>query len=333
LLFTPLGYYEAQKEEVQKTMAQLHNNTSNLPADARGGVVAIGNFDGVHRGHQVLLGAAQEIAGKQGVASGVLTFEPHPREFFQKAGEPFRLTLLPAKQRLMTELGIDHIFALGFDDTLASLSADEFIRNVLVRDLGAAHIIIGSDFAFGRGRTGNADTLRSEADKGLFDLTVIEPVCCGESGAYSSSRIRALLQEGKFKDAAALLGRPWEIEAEVVHGDKRGRTIGFPTANQRVARYLRPPLGVYAVRVLIEGEKEYRPGAANFGIRPMFRIEEPIFETYIFDFSGDIYGKTMRVQPVAHLRPEMAFDGLDALKERIKQDCLAAQAVLKSPGL
>ncbi len=314
-------------------MMQLHNNIKNLPAEARGAAVAIGNFDGVHLGHRVLLSAAAEIAEKQGSSSGVLTFEPHPREFFQPGGEPFRLTLLPEKQRLMGALGLRHLVALPFDAALASLTAEQFINDILVRDLGVGHVIVGDDFAFGKGRGGTAETLRNAADKGLFDLTVISPVCCGEAEVYSSSRIRALLKEGNFAQAAELLGRPWEIEAEVVHGDKRGRQIGFPTANQRVARYLRPPFGVYAVRVLIEGEAEYRAGAANFGVRPMFRIEEPIFETYIFDFSGDIYGKTMRVQPVAHLRPEMAFEGLDALKERIKQDCLAAQAVLESPGL
>jgi riboflavin kinase / FMN adenylyltransferase len=162
---------------------------------------------------------------------------------------------------------------------------------------------------------------------------VLDPVQCGDREAFSSTRIRNLLQQAKFGEAAALLGHPWQLEAPVVHGDKRGRDLGYPTANQRVERYLRPPYGVYAVRLLIEGETAWREGAANFGIRPMFRIEEPIFETYIFDFNGDIYGKIMRVQPVAHLRPEASFEGLEALKERIKQDCVAARAVLKSTRL
>jgi riboflavin kinase/FMN adenylyltransferase len=272
-------------------------------------------------------------ARKLGVPLAVLTFEPHPREFFQKGAEPFRLTLLPMKARLVEPLGVRHLVALPFDAALAALPAQEFIDRILVRGLGAKHIVVGADFAFGKGRAGTVDTLREVADDGLFGLTVLQPVCCDEAEAFSSSRIRALLAEGKFGDAAALLGHPWEIEAEVVHGDKRGRDLGFPTANQRVTRYLRPPFGVYAVRVKIEGEDKWRDGAANFGIRPMFRIEEPIFETYILDFTGDIYGKTMRVQPIAHLRPEMSFNGLEALKERIKQDCVAARAVLKSTGL
>lgn len=321
------------KRRIQKAMMELHNNIERLPAAAQGGVIAIGNFDGLHLGHQVLITAAREIAKKINAPAGVLTFEPHPREFFQKGTEPFRLTLLPAKRRILGELGLDHLFVLPFDEKLAALTADEFIARVLAGALKARHIVVGADFAFGRGRSGTVETLRAAAAKGLFDLTVIDPVRSGDAEAYSSSRIRALLKAGKFADAAALLGRPWDIEAEVVHGDKRGRDLGYPTANQRLSRHLQPPFGVYAVRVLIEGEADWRPGAANFGIRPMFRIEEPIFETYIFDFVGDIYGKMVRVQPVAHLRPEMAFDGLEALKERIKQDCLAARAVLKSTEL
>ncbi|TAL37174.1 MAG: bifunctional riboflavin kinase/FAD synthetase [Alphaproteobacteria bacterium] len=314
-------------------MDELHNNIDNIPPRARGGVVAIGNFDGVHLGHRALVQAAKDIADKGGAPLCVLTFEPHPREFFQKGGEAFRLTLLPAKRRLLSELGVRHVVALNFDEKLAGLSADEFIEQVLVKGLGARHIVTGSDFAFGRGRSGNVATLQKASQEGRFGFTAIDPVRCDGSEVYSSTRVRALLQAGKFGDAAALLGHPWEIEAEVVHGDKRGRDLGYPTANQRVSRCLKPPYGVYAVRVMIEGETVWRRGAANFGIRPMFRIEEPIFETYIFDFAGDIYGKTMRVQPIAHLRPEMAFNGLEALKERIKQDCVDAQAVLKSTGL
>lgn len=314
-------------------MTELHNNIDNIPLQARGAVVAIGNFDGVHLGHRALVQAAKDIADKAGAPLGVLTFEPHPREFFQPKGEAFRLTLLPAKRRLLSELGVRHVFALNFDEKLAGLGADEFINHVLVKDLGARHIVTGADFAFGRGRSGNAETLQKSAKEGCFGFTAIDPVCCDGSEVYSSTRIRTLLQAGKFADAAGLLGHPWEIEAEVVHGDKRGRDLGYPTANQRVPRYLKPPYGVYAVRVMIEGETAWRTGAANFGIRPMFRIEEPIFETYIFDFADDIYGKTMRVQPIAHLRPEMAFSGLEALKERIKQDCVDARAVLKSTGL
>jgi riboflavin kinase / FMN adenylyltransferase len=321
------------EERYPKEMVQLHNSIEALPEAAKGGLVAIGNFDGVHLGHRALIGAAGDIAAGEGMPLNVLTFEPHPREFFQPDAPPFRLTLLPAKQRLMGALGVAHLFALPFDEKMAALGADAFIDKVLVQGLGARHIVVGPDFAFGRGRGGTVETLRDAVRRGLFRLTVMQPVTDAESRPYSSSRVRACLAAGDFAGAAQLLGAPFAIEAEVVHGDKRGREFGFPTANQRVPRYQRLPYGVYAVRVRVGGEDRWREGAANFGIRPMFRIEEPIFETYIFDFAEEIYGKTMEVAPVAHLRPEMSFEGMEALKNRIEQDCVAARAVLKSTRL
>lgn len=294
-----------------------------LPALPHGTVLAIGNFDGVHPGHLALINRAQEIAAEQKLTAAVLTFEPHPREFFAPDGEPFRLTLLPMKARLIAAAGIRDIFAPSFDAGFAGLSANEFMA--FLRDrLRARHIVVGGDFAFGKGRAGTVDTLRQ-----MFDVTVIDPVTCRDGAAYSSTRIRELLRTGDLQGAAGLLGRAWEIEAEVVHGDKRGRELGFPTANQQVERYVRMPFGIYAVRVQIEGEQETRMAVANFGIRPMFRIRQPIFETHIFDFAQSIYGKIMRVEPVRYLRPEMAFDGLDALIVQMKQDCLDARGVFK----
>ena len=308
---------------------KLHNNIDVSP-DALGAVVAIGNFDGVHLGHQALLRKAGEIARAQNAQLSVLTFEPHPREFFQAQGEPFRLTLLPMKQRLLEALGVAHLFALAFDEKLSRLTAEEFIKNILAEGLRAKHVVVGQDFAFGKGRAGNVESLQKS---GLFGVTALDPVTCDGSEAYSSTRIRAFLKEANFAGAAALLGRDWQVEMPVVHGDKRGRELGFPTANQQVGRYLRLPYGIYAVKVLIEGENDWRGGVANFGIRPMFRIEQPIFETYIFDFDADLYGKTLRVQPLKYLRGEQAFSGLEALKSQIKQDCHAAVSVLKSTQL
>ncbi len=310
-------------------MMKLHNNTA-IPEEALGTVVAIGNFDGVHLGHQALIKKAGEIAHAQNAKLSVLTFEPHPREFFQPQGEPFRLTLLPMKQRLLAELGVAHLFALPFDEALSRLTAEEFIKNILGEGLGAKHVVVGQDFAFGKGRAGNVELLQKA---GHFGVTALVPVTCAGAEAYSSTRIRSFLKEAKFSEATALLGRDWQVEMPVVHGDKRGRELGYPTANQQVGRYLRLPYGIYAVKVLIEGETNWRGGVANFGIRPMFRIEQPIFETYIFDFTGDLYGKTMRVQPLKYLRGEQAFAGLEALKSQIKQDCHAAVSVLKSQQL
>jgi len=309
---------------------KLHNNQVAIPQEARGAVVAIGNFDGVHLGHRALVEKAKEIAKKEGAPAGVLTFEPHPREFFQPDGEPFRLTLLPMKQRLLSELGVDHLYALPFDEKLSSLGADEFIQKILAGALGAKHVVTGRDFAFGKGRAGNVESLRKS---GLFGVTTLDDVTSADGQPYSSTRIRGLLKETKFSDAASLLGWDWQIEMPVVHGDKRGRELGFPTANQQPGRHLQLPYGIYAVKAQVEGEKIWRGGVANFGIRPMFRIQQPIFETYIFDYNAEIYGKTMRVQPLRYLRGEQAFAGLDALKTQIKQDCHDAAAVLKSSQL
>jgi len=305
-------------------MRTLYEDMTALPALPQGTVLAIGNFDGVHPGHAALIARAQDIAAAQNLTAAVLTFEPHPREFFAPDGEPFRLTLLPEKARRLAALGAVYIFAPAFDAGFAGLSAAEFM-NFLRDRLHARHIVVGADFAFGKNRAGTVETLR-----GMFDVTVIDPVTCTDGAVYSSTRIRDLLRRGDFGSAAKLLGRPWEIEAEIVHGDKRGRELGYPTANQRVDRYVRIPFGIYAVQALIEGEEKPRTAVANFGIRPMFRIRQPIFETHIFDFHQSIYGKILRVEPVKYLRPEKIFDGLEALIAQMKQDCLAARAVFKS---
>ncbi|MFN7113907.1 MAG: bifunctional riboflavin kinase/FAD synthetase [Alphaproteobacteria bacterium] len=305
-------------------MRTLYEDMTALPALPQGTVLAIGNFDGVHPGHAALVKRAQDIAAAQKLHAAVLTFEPHPREFFLPDGDPFRLTLLPEKARRLMALGAGHIFAPAFDAGFAGLSATDFMG--FLRDrLHARHVVVGADFAFGKNRSGNVDSLRE-----MFDVTVIDPVTCGDGAAYSSTRIRDLLRRGDLAGAAQLLGRPWEIEAEIVHGDKRGRELGYPTANQQVDRYVRIPYGIYAVRARIEGEEKPREAVANFGIRPMFRIRQPIFETHIFDFHQSIYGKILRVEPVKYLRPEKIFDGLEPLIAQMKQDCLAARAVFKS---
>lgn len=304
-------------------MKNVFEDMTVLPRAARGAVLAIGNFDGVHPGHQALIARAKDLAAARKCRTAVMTFEPHPREFFKPNDPPFRLTLLPMKARLFAALGVDDVFAPPFDAAFAALSADDFMT--FLRDrLEPESIVVGADFAFGKGRGGGIDTLRD-----MFDVQVVKPVTCPDGAVYSSTRIRALLEEGKLVEAARLLGRPWEIEAEVVHGDKRGRELGYPTANQQVDRYIRIPYGIYAVKVTIEGETSPRIGVANFGIRPMFKIKQPIFETHIFDFTGDIYGKAMRVEPVKFLRPEKAFADLEALVRQMKQDCLDARAVFK----
>ena len=308
-------------------MITLHTDIRHIPATAQGCVLVIGNFDGVHLGHRALIEKAKALAEREKAPLGVMTFEPHPRRFFQPEAESFRLTMPPMKQRLLENLGVDHLFSLEFDQALSRIAAAEFIDRILVQSLRARHIIVGEDFAFGRGREGTAETLRA-AKK--FGLSTMPPVTAPDGQVYSSSAVRELLRQGRFAEAEKMLGWPWAMEAPVIHGDKRGRTLGFPTANQDMAGYVGIPHGVYAVRVLIEGETVWHNGAASFGIRPMFQRHLPVFETFIFDFSREIYGKMLRVQPVKYLRTELRFKDTEALVAQMKEDCITAKAVLKS---
>lgn len=319
-------------------MMNVHNDLSRLPDAARGCVLAIGNFDGVHKGHQRVIAEAQRWARAAGAPLGVMTFEPHPRAFFQPGIAPFRLTPAPAKARLLAALGVDHLFVPAFDAAFAALDAQAFIA-LLTDTLQARHVVIGHDFAFGRGRAGTLAQLGA-----ALPTTVVAPVCDGSGIAYASSEARAALLAGDLARAEAILGRPFEIEAEVIHGNKRGREFGMPTANQTTGDYLHLPYGVYAVEALIEGEKDtaggkedttggkaaWRPAVANYGIRPMFEVAEPLLETHLFDFSGDLYGKVLRVRPVRYLRGEAKFPSLDALIAQMKDDCLRARAILSS---
>jgi len=307
-------------------MTVFHAYSEGIPAEAQGCVLVLGNFDGVHLGHRALVARAKEIAAEAGASVGVVTFEPHPRNFFQKDAPVFRLTPLPLKQKLLASLGACHVFTLAFDAALAGMAAEDFIEEILVRGLRARHVVIGSNFAFGKGRRGTPAMLQACP---AFRTEVVEPVAAGGI-VYSSTAARGHLAEGRFEEAAKILGWPWRIEAEVLHGDKRGRTLGFPTANQDAGEVLRIPYGIYAVRARVEGEGIWREGVASFGLRPMFRLESPLLETFIFDFSDEIYGKILAVQPVLHLRGEMKFDSLEALVAQMKEDCIAAKAVLKS---
>ena len=292
----------------------------------KGGAVALGNFDGVHRGHQALLDRTAEQAKVLNAPVVALTFEPHPRGFFVPDTGPFRLTLLPAKLRLLEQYGVQAVLAQRFDQAFADLSPDAFVDDVLLKGLGVRHVVCGYDFTFGARRGGNVERLREKGkDKG-FGVTVLEPVT-REGEIYSSTRIREALRAGWVSEAAELLGHHWEIEGEVELGDQRGRTIGFPTANVALGEHLRPRFGVYAVRALVDGV--WRDAVANLGRRPTFGKLKENFEVHLFDFSGDLYGKVLRVALIEFIRPEMKFGGLDQLKAQIATDGEAARNILK----
>ncbi len=309
---------------------RLFRHYAGIPGDARGGVVAVGNFDGMHRGHQVLLGGARKAARDAGVPLGVLTFEPHPRRYFQPETPPFRLTPLRIKARHLAAFGVDVLYVLQFDNGFSRLSAADFVKDVLVDGLGVARVVVGADFCFGRKRLGDVDYLRGQG----FGVDVVAPVADGGGAVYSSSAIRQHLREGRPAQAADLLGHLWEIEGRVLSGDKRGRTIGFPTANVGLGGYLHPARGVYAVRAGVDAgdNTKWLGGVANFGVRPTVDGSNLLLEVHFFDYDGDLYGRHLRVALVDYIRAEQKFSGLEALKTQIAADCAKARVLLAAMG-
>ncbi len=294
-------------------------------ADDRGASVAIGNFDGVHLGHQHVM----DIAGKSDAPLGILTFEPHPREFFAPDAPPFRLMNAEARAHRLEKLGVDLLYELAFNRALAGLEAEDFAREVLADGLGVAHVVVGADFCFGKGRKGNTKSLQEFGARFGFGVTIAE-IMEGPLGAVSSTNIRNALSEGRPRDAAAMLGHWHRIDGPVLHGEKRGRQLGYPTANMSLAGLHVPKLGVYAVLVdVLDGSHQgsYR-GVASLGVRPMFGGEEPNLETYLFDFTGDLYGADLSVALIDFLRPEAKFDGIDALVTQMDADSAEARAIL-----
>jgi len=313
---------------------RIFRHYQGIPDAVRGAVVAIGNFDGVHRGHRALLAHARALADERNGCLGVVAFEPHPQEFFHPGTERFRLTPFRTKARLLAEAGVDAMFALPFDAEMAKKSAQEFVIDVLVDGLAAGCVVVGSDFQFGKGRAGDVAVLSYMGEMEGFGVDVFRPVGLLDGGAdkISSSTIRDALKQGRPEEAARLLGRWWTVESRVEHGDKRGRDLGFPTANMRLDDYLKPAFGIYAVRATVMENDEPTArydGVASFGIRPMFETDVPLLETHLFDFSGDLYNKHLAAELIAYLRPEMKFESLDALKVQMTMDCDKARILLR----
>ncbi|HEY6579056.1 MAG TPA: bifunctional riboflavin kinase/FAD synthetase [Rhizomicrobium sp.] len=310
---------------------RIFRHHRDIPDGFKSGVVAIGNFDGVHRGHQALMAEAKRLAGERNAIFAVLAFEPHPQEFFRRGAECFRLTPFRTKARLIAEQGADAMFALPFDAAMAANSAQDFILDVLIDGIGAGAVVVGADFRFGKGRAGDAAVLAYMGGMEGLGVTIFPAVEDEHHGKISSSRIRAALKAGHPEEAAQLLGHCWTVESRVEHGDGRGRTIGVPTANMRIDDYLAPAFGVYAVRATVMEDDTPAgryDGVANFGIRPMFEVPVPLLETWLFDFSDDLYGKHLAVELLAYLRPEAKFSDLEALKMQIEADAQAARKVL-----
>ena len=300
---------------------------SALPPALRGGVVALGNFDGFHLGHQAVVGRAVDRARAEGRPALVATFDPHPVRYFNPAAPPFRLTTLDQRERLFAAAGADAMIVFRFDGALAGLTAEAFVAERLAGLFGAAAVVTGEDFTFGRARGGTAQVLGLLAAQHGMAAEAVAPVALGGE-PVSSSRIRDALRQGDCATAARLLTRPFTIEGVVQPGDQVGRTIGYPTANLALDRYLRPRYGIYAVRARLADGRLFG-GAANLGIRPTFEPPKELLETFLFDFDETLYGQTLAVELHAFLRPEARFDGLDALKAQMARDCDEARRVLE----
>ncbi|MCA1335082.1 bifunctional riboflavin kinase/FAD synthetase [Pseudooceanicola marinus] len=295
----------------------------------RGAVAAIGNFDGVHLGHQAVIDIARAEADKLGAPLGIMTFEPHPRQVFAPNSPPFRLTNAASRAHRLEKLGVDMLYELSFTHALAALSPQDFVEKVIVKGLGLRHVVVGADFHFGAKRAGNVEILKEFGKKYGFGVSVAQLLESGER-EISSTEIRTALAEGRPRDAAAMLGHWHRIEGTVIRGDQRGRDLGFPTANMAISGLHRPRFGIYAalVDVLTGPHKGSYLSAANLGMRPMFDGEEPNLESYLFDFRGDLYGCEISVGLVEFLRPEMKFDGIQSLIEQMDRDCAQAREIL-----
>lgn len=297
-----------------------------LPGLLRGSVIAIGNFDGLHRGHRTVIAEALAIGEQLGAPTLVLSFDPHPRTLFRPDAPMFRLTPDPVKARVLRALGVAGLVNARFDRAFAGQTADEFITGVLVAQLGARHVVVGHDFRFGRGQSGDTTLLASAGPAAGFGVTVIDAFSDEGGEVVSSSRIRDLLRAGDAVEAAGLLGYRFLFSAPVIHGDARGRDLGYPTANLDPGRQFELAHGIYAVRARIGGH--LRDGVASFGRRPTFDNGNPLFEVHLFDFAGDLYGQWMDVSVICRLRGEKRFDSIDALIAQMDLDSAEARAAI-----
>jgi len=314
----------------------LIRENKEIPPDCKQAVVAIGNFDGVHLGHQKLIEAADNQAKTLCKPLGVLTFEPHPRSLFRPDEPVFRLSSPSWKARLLKGLGVQCLDVATFDRDLAGLEAQEFVQQILVERLAVSHVVTGYDFHFGRGRKGSPETMRELGDKYGFGVTIVDQVTDDDGVApYSSSAIRTALRHGNVAKAAEQLGHWWSVMGTVVKGDERGKTIGYPTANMKLEPGCDPHEGIYAVRVRLAdqeaeaGDNTIWNGAGYIGYRPTFETEKLFLEVFIFDFDQDIYGRELIVEFIEFIRPDKQFSDLDGLLKQMERDCDQIKTVLQ----
>lgn len=302
----------------------VYADFNSIPVEARGHSVALGNFDGLHAGHL----AVMETARLAGEKLGVATFEPPPRAFFRPNDPPFRIFRPERRNAKILASGADAVFELQFNADMAGMTDEAFVRTVLVDGLGASHVTVGFDFRFGRGRMGDAQRLASLGRAHGFGVSIVEEVPNGAGNKASSTAIRQALRSGEPELAASMLGHAWVADGIVEHGEKQGRHLGFPTANLHLADLIHPRHGVYAVRVRIGRSGDWLEGVANFGRTPTTGLRDPLLETFLFDWDGDLYGKSLEVALVSFLRPELKFNSVDEMVKRMHEDVSEAKARL-----
>lgn len=309
-------------------MTKVYDNFTDLPETARGAAIAMGNFDGLHRGHRRVINSAERAAQSMDWPLGVAVFNPHPRRFFQPGIALERLQSDAARMRLLGDIGVDALYALPFDRTMSLMDDRGFVRDVLVQGLGVRHVSVGADFHYGRDRVGNAQSLRHYGQEYGFGVDIVALEGEGAGEKYSSTSVRRALKEGDVARATEILGRPWTVESLVERGEQRGRTIGIPTANLSLGDYVRPRFGVYAGFARIDAQGTFLPGIINVGVRPTVDGACERLEIHLLDFAGDLYGRTLEVSLEGFIRDEQKFSGLDALKAQIATDIETARICL-----
>ncbi len=307
---------------------QIFRDFSLLPQNLKGSIYAIGNFDGLHFGHRSVIEKARKISIDNNVSLGVLTFDPHPREFFRSDDPSFRLTPRKIKLSILEKWNVDFVMNIPFDKKLSETEATYFISKYLLKQLSIGGVVVGHDFAFGKNRKGDISMLEHASKENNFELFVVKPQLSNSGSLYSSRSIRELIQSGRPEEAAKFLGRWWSIKGDVIKGDQRGRVLGYPTANIKLGEYIQPSLGIYAVWVNINGLDSWYKGAASLGVRPTFDGVGVLLEVYLLDFNGDLYGKELEVAFVKYLRPEEKFLDIESLKKQMAIDCKKSNELL-----
>nr|WP_205691575.1 bifunctional riboflavin kinase/FAD synthetase [Caulobacter sp. 602-2] len=311
----------------QRVRLKIVHGWKDVPPEEKGAAVALGNFDGVHRGHQQVIAEAAKAARELKVPLGVVTFDPHPRRLFRPTEPAFRLMTIEQQARLLSGLGVDFLYLLPFDFEMATLDDRAFAERVLHQGLGIRHVAVGFDISFGKGRTGSPQAMKGYGQELGFSVSVAEPVANRDGEKFSSTGVREALRAGHPEEAARILGRPFAIEGVVRRGQQLGRQLGFPTANVEIVDYVVPKLGVYATRTRLPDGRVI-PGVANLGNNPTTGEVETRLETWLFDFDEDLYGQVIETQLIAFLRPELKFESIELMIEQIRCDETQARAIV-----